>query len=147
MKIVREHINEKFTEYSDPIEDMGIGKKTIIKKWLDEMRIKDYVIKKNMTIDVHGSVIISNYKIGENFPDYIQFNKIDGNFSIQRNNFTTLRGCPYEVHGMFSCSNNKLKSLKYAPKVVHNFFCHDNLKKFTKKDILKYCNVTGSIFK
>jgi hypothetical protein len=26
MKIVREHINEKFTEKSDPIEDMGIEK-------------------------------------------------------------------------------------------------------------------------
>ena len=25
MKIVREHINEKFTEDSDPISDMGIG--------------------------------------------------------------------------------------------------------------------------
>jgi hypothetical protein len=26
MKLVREHINEKFTEESDPIHDMGIGK-------------------------------------------------------------------------------------------------------------------------
>lgn len=26
MRIVREHINEKFEEQSDPIEDMGIGK-------------------------------------------------------------------------------------------------------------------------
>jgi hypothetical protein len=26
MKLVREHINEKFTEESDPIRDMGIGK-------------------------------------------------------------------------------------------------------------------------
>jgi hypothetical protein len=25
MKLVREHINEKFTEKSDPIKDMGIG--------------------------------------------------------------------------------------------------------------------------
>ena len=25
MKIIREHINEKFTEDSDPVEDMGIG--------------------------------------------------------------------------------------------------------------------------
>lgn len=26
MKLVREHINEKFSEKSDPIQDMGIGK-------------------------------------------------------------------------------------------------------------------------
>jgi hypothetical protein len=25
MRLVREHINEKFTEDSDPIKDMGIG--------------------------------------------------------------------------------------------------------------------------
>jgi len=29
MKLVREHINEKFTEDSDPIHDMGIGSKII----------------------------------------------------------------------------------------------------------------------
>lgn len=30
MKLVREHINEKFTEDSDPIKDLGIGKQAII---------------------------------------------------------------------------------------------------------------------
>jgi hypothetical protein len=30
MKLVREHINERFEEESDPIEDMGIGVNTII---------------------------------------------------------------------------------------------------------------------
>ncbi len=29
MKLVREHINEKFKEESDPIQDLGIGLKTI----------------------------------------------------------------------------------------------------------------------
>ena len=29
MKLVREHINEKFTEDSDPVKDMGIGKKAM----------------------------------------------------------------------------------------------------------------------
>ena len=36
MKLVREYINEKFTEDSDPIEDMNIGMMHEIKKWVDE---------------------------------------------------------------------------------------------------------------
>lgn len=35
MKYVREHIDEKFRQNSDPIEDMGIG----IKSWLDKVEI------------------------------------------------------------------------------------------------------------
>jgi hypothetical protein len=36
MKIVREHINEKFSEESDPIRDLGIGAKVDInKEWED----------------------------------------------------------------------------------------------------------------
>jgi hypothetical protein len=33
LKLVREHINEKFEEESDPIADMGIGIENQIKKW------------------------------------------------------------------------------------------------------------------
>ncbi len=37
MKLVKEHINEKFEEHSDPIKDMGIGiNKNMIKKWILE---------------------------------------------------------------------------------------------------------------
>ena len=35
MKLVREHINEKFTEDSDPIHDMGIGMLNQIKKFIE----------------------------------------------------------------------------------------------------------------
>lgn len=38
MKIVREHINEKFKEESDPISDMNIGLKSLWKEAVDDMR-------------------------------------------------------------------------------------------------------------
>ena len=40
MKIVKEHINEKFTEDSDPIHDMGIGHKHFLKKELEKETIQ-----------------------------------------------------------------------------------------------------------
>jgi hypothetical protein len=140
MKIVREHINEKFVEDSDPIHDMGIGMIKQIKDWLKRYNIKDYTINNDLTIDVHGSVHIS-YEILRNFPKYIQFNIVKGMFIIQYNNFTTLRGCPKIVKDMFSCSDNLLTSLEYAPKEASDFYCHGNTKQFTKNDVLKYCKV------
>ena len=41
MKLVRENINEKFTEDSDPIDDLGIGMKHQIKKWLETKSYDD----------------------------------------------------------------------------------------------------------
>ena len=55
MKIVREHINEKFTEDSDPIQDLGIGLKLLIEKWFLEI---------NKT---NGSNYIINYIINDDF--------------------------------------------------------------------------------
>ena len=40
MKIVREHINEKFVEDSDPIKDMGIGIDHAVQHFLKEVEIK-----------------------------------------------------------------------------------------------------------
>ena len=36
MKVVREYINEKFTEESDPVHDMGIGIELVIKQFCEE---------------------------------------------------------------------------------------------------------------
>jgi len=41
MKIVREHINEKFTEDSDPIKDLGIGAKFTVKEMGQKIRKAD----------------------------------------------------------------------------------------------------------
>jgi hypothetical protein len=41
MKIIREHINEKFVEDSDPVTDMGIGIRAQISRWMKENRWTD----------------------------------------------------------------------------------------------------------
>jgi ankyrin repeat protein len=41
MKIVREHINEKFVEDSDPVRDMGIGVRVAISNWMKENKWSD----------------------------------------------------------------------------------------------------------
>jgi hypothetical protein len=68
MKLVKKYINEKFSEESDPIEDMNIGLKYLIQKFLENL-IKEYpiasfnkemfVINDDLTIDVKGRFDIS----------------------------------------------------------------------------------------
>ena len=147
MKIVREHINEKFSEDSDPIRDIGVGNPVLIRKWLDSYEIKDYRINADYTIDIYaprsfrnaGRVEIHDPNLTE-FPDYIQFNVVTGYFAIDRCNLTTLRGCPRIVTDNFWCAHNRLTSLDYCPKEVGgSFICHHNRKFFTKEYILSKC--------
>jgi hypothetical protein len=42
MKLVKEHINEKFEEQSDPIKDLGIGIEHEIKEKLDYLRNQNF---------------------------------------------------------------------------------------------------------
>ena len=136
MKLVREHIFEKFIDDSDPIEDMNIGLKPIIEKWIKENVIifpvypqrhpnaagvpnrKAFTINKNYTININHNCRI-NSDLKTNLPDYIQFNIIRGNFSIDMNaNITSLRGCPKLVKGDFQCSRTSIKNLIGGPKDV-----------------------------
>lgn len=149
-------INEKFTEDSDPIHDMGIGVKFLIKKWIKkEKAIADklgyfdpyskYRINKDLTISIPDESFL-NDNCGD-LPSYIQFNKIRGTFTVDDCNLTTLRGCPKYVGGDFECTNNKLTSLEYAPKYVGgSFSCEHNAKKFTEKEVRKVCNVIGGVY-
>jgi hypothetical protein len=43
MKLVKEHIYEKFTPDSDPIEDMGIGESYLLRKKFYELQRESYV--------------------------------------------------------------------------------------------------------
>jgi len=154
MKLVREYINEKFTDESDPIKDLGIGMRHKIEEWLDEMRVINYTINKDLTIDVISPnyvVDFSNKKL-TNFPFYIQFNNVEAGFEICRNMFTSLRGCPKKISGFFRCEYNMLSSLEGCPKELHKginphanftgaFYCHNNTKQFSKMEVLYYCNV------
>jgi hypothetical protein len=155
MKLVKEILYEKFTDDdSDPIRDMGIGSRTLIEKWIKKMNdisyknyeigINNYVINNDLTISA-GETCSLPTNCG-NFPKYIKFQEINGDFMINDCNMTTLRGCPDIVIGGFLCYGNKLTSLEYAPEIVHGTFnCENNKKQFTIKDVRKVCKVKGFI--
>jgi len=150
LNIVREHINEKFSEESDPIQDMGIGIIHKIEKWIGMINrisnnnqcdgIRNYTINNDGTIDCQGFTALPD-NCG-NFPEYINFNKIDGEFIICNCNMTTLRGCPKIVTGDFDCRFNKLTSLEYCPEIIgKKFMCGGNKKRFTREYVQKYCKI------
>lgn len=77
-------------------------------------------------------------------PEYIQFNVVEGYFSID-GNLKTLRECPRVVYDNFWCSHNKLENLKFCPKEVRgSFICHHNLKQFDKDYVLSLCKTKRS---
>ena len=51
-------------------KNLGLGKEVLIKKWLDKYNIKNYTINDDLTIDVNGSVYLTEYR-EEYLPDYI----------------------------------------------------------------------------
>ena len=146
-KIVFESLNEviSFTRGEDALSTIGIGQKTLIKKWLDEMEITDYKINSDLSIDVEGHVTLHNKGLIE-FPKFIKFNHISGDFFCSYNNLTSLKGCPASVDGFFDCSYNNLTSLEGCPKFVGgSYYCNNNKLQFTEEDVRKLCNVEGKI--
>lgn len=128
MKILREHINEKFQEDSDPIDDLNIGRKHFIKLWLEYYSIKTLVarqtdfknkcvINKDLTIDVNGSISLNSAGIFK-LPYYIKFRNVHGDFMINHNNLENLIGCPDYVKGSFYINGNPLKSLEGFPATI-----------------------------
>lgn len=102
-------------------KNLGVGQVSLIKKWLSENYIRNYIINDDMTIDVNEDVDIYQYKDNE-LPDYIQFGTINGDFTISKSNISTLRGCPHTVNGWFYCQdNNNLKNLDYGPTHTHSY--------------------------
>ena len=100
--------------------------KSIIDSWLKEnveIRAEKYTINDDYTIDVFGSVTVTNKQIKE-IPDYINFRNVRGYFSIEEcKELTSLRGCPINVGLYFSCINcSSLTSLEGAPERVLGFF-------------------------
>jgi len=143
MKLVSESLNElyNFEKKSDPLVSLGVGKKALITRWLDDMGITDYIINNDYSIDVEGNVNLYNRGL-DKFPDYIKFGSVGGWFDCSNNQLVSLEGCPKIVTKTFFCSRNKLKSLEGCPISVECFWCTDNKGiKFKKQDILKLCKV------
>ena len=94
---------EQYNEYSQ------------VKDWLNSMRISNYTINADLTVDVNGSVELNKKGLSE-IP--IQFNKVSGYFVCSENRLTTLKGCPKYVGNFFACNDNGLTTLQYAPQEV-----------------------------
>jgi hypothetical protein len=110
-----------------------------IESWLKKYNIKNYTINDDLTVDVNGSVYISNTSLKE-IP--IQFNIVNGVFDCSHNELTSLKGCPKEVNGSFYCYNNKLTSLESGPTEVRgNFDCDNN--ELTSLDYLSRININS----
>jgi hypothetical protein len=141
MNLVKENIS--FQRGGDPKDILEIGEIYRIKKWLDEMCVEHYVINHDLTINVDYYVNL-DYKNLRFFPEYIMFNIVTGFFSCSSNLLTSLEGCPKYVGGSFYCDGNELTSLEGCPLDVQgSFYCGDNKKRFTRKDVKKYCKVKG----
>lgn len=103
-------------------KNLGVGQESLIRKWLDEHGIEKYTINNDLTIDVDDNISLDEYS-ERKFPDYIQFGKVGGCFSITETQLTSLVGSPKECE-TFQCGwNKKLKSLIGAPKKCKEFNC------------------------
>ena len=147
--IVKEYLYE-FERGVDPKNILGIGKRHLIEEWLKKYENKirgtgTYFINDDLTIDIKGSFLIDHEKIG-NFPEYIQFGKVEGAFDCADNNMTSLKGCPEYVGGYFACDHNKLSTLIGCPKRVDgSFHCNENKKVFTNKYVRSLCFVRREV--
>jgi len=146
--------SQEFQRGVEPKSTMGIGKKAMIEKWLEEYHLQDICsINEDLTIDSSAPVGLGGLEM-ENFPEFIQFNIVRGGFNIENNKFTSLRGCPKKVletetwKGNFKCQFNKLTSLEFSPKSIDgNYLCSGNPGKFTRSDVKKVCKVkSGKIW-
>ena len=114
-----------------------------IKEKCDLLKIENYSINEDESIDVEGDVNLSNMEL-LGIP--INFRKIVGKFDCSGNNLHDLENCPIEVIGSFDCSNNYISSLKDGPKAVEgHYFCHDNrIKSLEGLPSILYKNFYGA---
>lgn len=111
---------------SHGVKGFEAQRREVIEKWLDKYGVEKYTINGDFTIDVNDDVDLSVIDLKE-FPEYIQFGVIDGNFNCECNHLISLRGAPRETKGGFYCSLNNLTTLEYAPeKVGRDFDCYRN---------------------
>ena len=98
-----------FEKKDNALDTLNIGKRPLIKKWLDEMKIENYTINKDFSIDVSGNVNLHCKKLTK-IPNYIKFNHIYGHFDCYFDKLDNLEPmCPLQVDGYFICSANSIK--------------------------------------
>ncbi len=91
---------------------------------LSKFNITKYNLNEDGSIDCNQNVSIYNKNLNK-IP--FKFNKIDGIFTIVRNNIKSLKNCPVYVSIHFSCIENQLTNLEYGPEYVgENYNCSYN---------------------
>jgi len=133
-------IDEKFTDDSDPIKDLGIGLTHKIKCWLDYYWIKDYKINSDLTIDTFGSTDLDDVGL-DKLPKYINFNISHGDFLINWNNLHNMIRCPKIVEGDFYVNGCPLTSLNGIPKLIKGLITISSACRFSETDISKKTKV------
>lgn len=112
--------------YESILSSTNTGKVSLVRAWLEDHGIKNYTINSKGEIDIDEDVKLT-YKNIKEFPYFIQFGTVKGNFDCKHNNLISLKGVPREVKGNFDCSCNDLTSLEGAPeKVGRSFDCAHN---------------------
>ena len=123
MKTLKESI---LSRSSHGVKGFEVQRRELIESWLKEYDIENYTINDDFTIDVDEGVSLFRKNLTE-FPEYIQFGIVKGDFDCEFNHLSSLRGCPREVGKFFDCSYNNLTSLRGAPKKVEDLFdCSNN---------------------
>jgi hypothetical protein len=110
-EIVKENVNQFFTTRRD------------VENYVRKLRIRDYTINNDLTVDVDGDVDIGKNRLNfeiEKLP--IKFGYVSGHFDITHHKLTTLEGCPREVGESFDCSDNELTTLIGSPREVGKVF-------------------------
>ena len=175
MKLVREHINEAFTDDSDPIHDMGIGLKLLFNEWAKKIN-KSYGNTSINKIDSIYTITAGKFDIGSpisksqalrtpsgklpqpiiirgnvitELPDFISFNKCYGDCMMNVSNLKSLRGTPRIIYGNFCInSNHNLFSLDFFPEKVYGHVYADHCgRKFTREELRSICEISGDIIR
>lgn len=101
-----------------------LNTKEDITNWLEEMKIENYTIHDDLTVDVNGTVYLSKKEL-TSIP--VQFGKVES-FMCQDNQLVSLKGCPHTVKSLFNCNHNQLTSLEFGPTFVgKSYGCANNL--------------------
>ena len=117
-------------------------------EWLDQCTDGTWQLNPSTgEVDVDGDFNC----VGQGLSDLkgVRFGKVEGNFSCEDNQLTSLEGAPREVGGNFSCRNNQLTTLEGAPqKVGGGFDCDNNpVSEETLKSIFSRMNEGESYMK
>lgn len=92
-------------------------------KICNKLHIKNYTINSDLSIDVHGDVVLTR-RIKGKIP--IPFNRISGDFICCESELTTLENSPRYIKGDFNVDNNKLTNLENSPISINGYFSVEN---------------------